>query len=79
MKKSDIAMLVLIASVSMGVAYFVAGALLKSPNEQTVKVKQVTMISPDIELPSSATFNKDAINPTVEVIIGDNEASSANK
>ncbi len=70
MKRNDIAIIVLIASVSVVLAYFLANALIGNPSSQSVKVKTAKPISTDITEPSSAIFNKDAINPTVEVEIG---------
>ena len=70
MKKSDIAMIILIASISVLVAYFAAKALLGDSKSQAVTVKTTEPITSDIAQPDPAVFNKDAINPTVEVIIG---------
>lgn len=72
MKKTDIAMIVLIASVSVLVAYFIAGALpIFKSSQEPVKVKTVDAISPTVDAqPDPSIFNKDAINPTVEVLVG---------
>lgn len=76
MKKTDLAMIILIASVSMLVAYFSAKAILGDPNKESVTVKTVDSISPEVTEPDPLVFNEGAINPTVEVIIGDNEPNS---
>ena len=71
MKKSDIAMIVLIASVSMMVAYSVANQLpfLKPPEKgETVKVTE--KITADIKDPDAAIFNTNAINPSAQTVIG---------
>jgi hypothetical protein len=75
MKKSDIAMIILIASLSMLVAYFAAKAVLGDPNTESVTVKTVDAISADVTEPDAQVFNDDAINPTVEIIIGENESA----
>lgn len=75
MKKSDIAMIILIASVSVLVAYFAAKALLGDNKSQAVTVKTADPISSNVTQPDPAVFNKKAINPTVEVIIGGNGQS----
>lgn len=75
MKKSDIAMIILIASLSMLVAYFAAKAVLGDPNTESVTVKTVDAISSDVTEPDAQVFNDDAINPTVEIIIGENESA----
>ncbi len=72
MKKSDIAMIILIASVSVLIAYFVAKTVIGDVGNQSVKVKTADKITTKIDEPDPTVFNKDAINPTVEVIIGNN-------
>ena len=73
MKKTDIAMIILIASVSILVAYFVANSLPLFKNAQKpVSVKVADPITSEIDEVDKTVFNKDAINPTVEVIIGGN-------
>ena len=79
MKKSDIAMIILIASVSILVAYFVAKGLLGDVKSQSVKVKVADPISSEVEQPDPKTFNTNAVNPTVEVIIGDGNAAPQNQ
>lgn len=76
MKKTDIAMIILIAGVSILVTYLIANSfpILKDVNKP-VQVKVAEKISPEFEKVDSTIFNKDAINPTVEVIIGNNEQS----
>jgi hypothetical protein len=71
MKKSDIAAIILIASISMLIAYFIADAVIGKPSSESVKVKTIAPIAADVQQPDSTIFNKDAINPTVEVVIGD--------
>jgi hypothetical protein len=70
MKKSDIAMIILIASVSVMIAYFSAKAIMGDAGNESVKVKTADPITATVEEPSPAVFNRSAINPTVEVIIG---------
>lgn len=70
MKKTDLAMIVLIASISILAAYFVANAFLGGKDSESVTVKTTDPIATTVTAPDSAVFNKDAINPTVEVIIG---------
>jgi hypothetical protein len=70
MKKNDIAMIVLIASVSAMSAYFVGRAVVGDPESRAVKVKTVEAISTEVVRPDKTVFNKQAINPTVEINIG---------
>lgn len=78
MKKTDIAMIILIASVSVLVAYFVARSIpvLGGGTAESVKVKQAELIQPTLENPSPTVFNKEAINPTIEVVIGGQSSTS---
>ncbi len=77
MKSTDIAMIVLIASISVGVAFAAVSAIpgLKSSDE-LVKVKTIEEYSETLEEPNPAVFNKDAINPTVDVTIGDTQPAA---
>lgn len=72
MKRSDIAAIILIASISAGIAYVAASALISKPSNAAVRVKSANKISATIEQPNTSIFNKDAINPTIEVEIGGN-------
>lgn len=71
MKSTDIAMIILIASISVGVAFAVVGAIpgLKDSSEP-VKVKTIEKYSSTIDKPDAAIFNNEALNPTVDVTIG---------
>lgn len=79
MKKSDIAMIILIASVSVLIAYFVAKSVIGDVQNQSVKVKIAEPITAEIEKPDPKIFNANAVNPTVEVIIGGDATSSQNQ
>jgi len=76
MKKTDVAMIILIAGVGVMLAYFIAVNIpfLKVP-EEGVKVQTIPKITSDITEPNPDVFNKDAINPTVEVIVGSDGAN----
>lgn len=77
MKKSDIAMIILIASISVLIAYFVAKTVIGDVQNESVKVKTTEAISTDVAEPDPSVFNADAINPTVEVIIGQDQSKTA--
>ncbi|MEP6710109.1 MAG: hypothetical protein ABJA64_00125 [Candidatus Saccharibacteria bacterium] len=73
MKKTDIAMIILIASVSVLIAFFVANSLpFFKDSSKPVTIKTADRITDTIIEPDASVFNKQAINPTVEVIIGNN-------
>ena len=70
MKKTDIAMIVLIASVSVLIAFFVTKAIFGSASSENQKVQTIDRIDSSITDPDPAIFNKNAINPAVEVQVG---------
>ncbi len=69
MKKTDIAMLILIASVSVIIAFVVANTMLKDLTNNTAQVETIELIKPGVEVPNPEIFNKNAINPSVQVEI----------
>ncbi len=75
MKKTDIAMIIFIASIGVIISYLIASSVpfLELP-EDGVKVQTIQEIDSDIEEPDAKIFNSEAINPTVEVIIGQGSA-----
>ncbi len=77
MKKTDFAMIILIASVSVGVAFALVSAIpgLKL-SSAPVKIKTIDKYTTQLDEPDSSVFNKDAINPTVDVTIGSNDTST---
>jgi len=76
MKKTDIAMIILIASVSVLVSFFVAKSIFGDSYNGNVKVKTIDKIDSSIIEPSSDIFNKNAINPAVQVQISGTSGSS---
>lgn len=74
MKKSDIAMIILIASLSMVLAYFLASSI---PGLQDTKAREkvATMqtINPTVGELDDQIFYQGALNPTVQVVIGSNQ------
>ena len=72
MKKADIAMLILIASVSVMIAFAIANSLpILQVDRSGTTARTIDPISPDVAEPDPAVFNERAINPTVKTVIGD--------
>lgn len=71
MKRSEIALIIFVAGLSVIIAYFAANAIIGKPSAKDAQVRTATQISSKVEKPDAAIFNKNAINPTVEVNIGD--------
>jgi hypothetical protein len=75
MKKSDIAMIVLIASVSIIVSFIVVNQLpFLKPPEKGQKVKIAEKIQSTVTDPDTRVFNTNAINPTIQTVIGGGQA-----
>ncbi len=67
MKKTDIAMIILIAAVSVIIAFFVTKSIVGTPESEVVKVKTIQKIDATLTEPDPAVFNAEAINPAVKV------------
>ena len=67
MKKSYIMTIVLIATVSVVIAYIIGNSIFGGITEQSVKVKTIDAITSDVEEPSKEVFNDTSINTAVEV------------
>lgn len=73
MKKSDIAMIIFIAALSVMVAFVVANSIPQlKPTNGTVKTKTVEKLKSEVVQPDEKVFSQDSINPTVETVIGGN-------
>lgn len=78
MKQSDIFTIVVVASVGMLAAFLVGNAIFGDPNLEKVEFKKVRDISSEIMEPDPELFNREAINPTVEVEVGVCEDTNGN-
>lgn len=77
MKRTDLAMIVLIAAASAGIAYFVAHGLFGTMSTQSVKVKTIDPITSVVQPPDKKIFNSNAINPSVEVNINNTDTTTS--
>jgi len=76
MKQQDIAMLVLIVSISLTISYFVGNAIFGGESNRSAEVENITPISSEFPQPDEDIFNEDAINLVETITIG--ETSSSN-
>ena len=76
MKRNEVALLILIVSISLVLAYFLGKAIVGEPGANGAQVEVVEPISADVSEPSARVFNNQAINPTVQVKIGDSSNQS---
>jgi len=65
-------MILLIAIVSVVVAFFVTRSLFGGSATEAVQVETMEQISAEVTEPDPAIFNSNAINPAVEVQITNN-------
>lgn len=72
MNKNNFAVLILIIAVAAGVSYGVGNAVLGGKALKPVTVKTATPIKAEVSAPEASVFPGDAINPTVQITIGDN-------
>ncbi|HVI69443.1 MAG TPA: hypothetical protein VM581_03205 [Magnetospirillaceae bacterium] len=70
MKKSDLALLALIVSLTLVISFLVVKAIFGEAANEATKVEKTESISANIVAPSPTIFNRDAINPTVVIQIG---------
>lgn len=70
MKKSDIALLALIVSLTLVISFLVVKGIFGEAKNESAKVEKAAPISASIVDPSPTVFNHDAINPTVVIQIG---------
>ena len=71
MKNTDIALIILIAVISVVISYFLGNMILGDPADLTSEMIYVDPISSGLEQPKIEDFNSNMRNPTVEVIVGE--------
>ena len=70
MKQSDIITIVLITMIGTIAAGFIVNGVLGNPDDAYETWKTVEVVDASLADPNPDTFNADAINPTVEVYVG---------
>lgn len=76
MKKTDIALIIIIVSVSAGLSWWIADMTIGKSNDEPIVVRTIETINVDDQKVDPKVFNKDAINPTVEATISGTETGS---
>lgn len=71
MKKSEIALVILIFSIVAFATYLLINTFVGKSSLEPVQVEVAEAIQTTVVEPSEKIFAKDAINPTVKVKIGD--------
>ncbi len=70
MKKSEIALIILVAVVSFGASWFIGNLVFKNPDDEYVELSFMRQIGGDLAMPDAEYFNAYAKNPAVDVYIG---------
>ncbi len=73
MKQSDIITIILITMIGMVVSGYVANLILPNPDEASEEWNTVSVVEASVGTPDPEVFNPDAINPTIEVYVGNCE------
>lgn len=74
MKQSDIFSLVLIAGIGTLAAFLICNAIMGDPDKASVEFKALShVVKSELAEPDPEVFNSYAINPTVEVYVGECE------
>lgn len=71
MKQKDFAMVAVVAIVSGVLSIILSGMFLTPSDDRKQSVEVIQPLSADFERPSKDYFNKDSINPTKTIEIGD--------
>ncbi len=71
MKRKDITIIIVVVIVSAALAALTSKIVIRSSDKQQ-KVEIVQAIVPDFPEPDARFFNKDSIDPTLSIQIGDN-------
>ena len=77
--KKDLISVFLVAVLGGVVAYFVANMFIKGPEVVTYKTVDASSLSADLSKPDKNIFNYLALNPTVEVYVGNQEEGKEEK
>jgi hypothetical protein len=74
MKQKDIALFGIVAIVSAVFSVILSGVLITPPKDKNQKAEVVSLITNDFPTPgpNDKFFNKNSINPTKQIQIGDN-------
>lgn len=79
MKQSDVFSIIFVASAGIVASFFLCQTIMGDPNEAVVSFTALREpITSDLAEPEPEVFNSTAINPTVEVYVGDCEDRDKN-
>jgi hypothetical protein len=71
MKQKDIAIIIIVVTISALASYFLSNALFAAPDDRRMKVEVVERIDTSFERPDAKYFNSQSLNPSKQIRIGD--------
>ena len=71
MKQKDVMLILVISVISAVFSLLLSNALISTPKNRKEKVEVVEAISSEFSQPNPKYFNKEAVNPTKLIEIGD--------
>lgn len=77
MKKTDIAMIIFIATAGVLISFFVVRAILGDDSSEPQKVQVIDKITSEIQEPDEKIFNANSINPSVRVEVDNADGSAS--
>jgi hypothetical protein len=72
MKQNDIILIIVMVFIGGVLSFFISKTVITSPKNRKEKVETVQAISSDFNQPSNTYFNKNSLDPTQLIKIGDN-------
>lgn len=76
MKQKDIPIILAIVILSSVISLLITKTIFGSTNDKSLTAEKVDAIKSDFQKPDTFIFNKDAVNPTQLIKIGDSNNSS---
>ena len=71
LEKKDIASLVLLVIVSFLLSFFIANAVISTPEDRSEQVLEVAEFEPNFPSIDPRIYNENSVNPTEDIQIGD--------
>ncbi|MEX0934553.1 MAG: hypothetical protein WDZ42_02010 [Candidatus Saccharimonadales bacterium] len=76
LEQKDIIVISLVAVFSFIASFFIASALITTPEDRAEQVLEVSEVSSDFPEVNRRIFNSDAINPTEEITLGEDSVTN---
>ncbi len=71
MKRKDYMLILLVIGIAAVFSYFISGILITTPDDRSQTVEIAEPIASELTRPPADYFNRDAVNPTQKIEIGE--------